>query len=531
MSRRIFRNLFDLVSGTLVSRVLGFLRELVTASYFGTSKAMDLFVIAFTIPTFFRRFLGEDVVERAFMPPFKRLISQKKNQAAWRLLSSCFNLMLIALVIFMALLYFITPLLVKILAPGLEPSLMPLAITMTYWILPFMIIIGMAAFVGGMLNFFEMNKIYSLAPALLSVGIIIGIMILKPLMERNSIDGMYALPAGFLLGGLLEFLIQIPFLFKHKIRVATEAKYVAAIDVSENEFKNVSRESGFIALRSLADKTVEIIDRRLASFFIAGSIASLWYAQRLIQLPEAIIGLSISRALVPYLTERKALAAENDFVDGLKLGIRLNFYLNLPMMLVIILMSDSIINIVYRRGAFDAESVALTSLAFWCYTFGLLGLGLSTFFSQIFSIFQKNKIPFYTSIAAAGLNILLKFILVKTPLKHGGIALATSIAYTVYAGLLFHYLKREINHAIRFGYLWQQFFPVALACVAIGAPVFLLYHFILEPLIQPLGISLFLKNVAALVIVSMLSLGAFAGYVVWLGPADIKNWLKRRLKR
>jgi putative peptidoglycan lipid II flippase len=531
MSRRIFRNLFDLVSGTLVSRILGFLRELVTASYFGTSKAMDLFVIAFTIPTFFRRFLGEDVVERAFMPPFKRLISQNKNQAAWRLISSCFNLMLLALIFFLALLYFLTPLLVQILAPGLEESLMPLAITMTYWILPFMIIIGMAAFVGGILNFFEMNKIYSLAPAMLSVGIIIGIVLFKPFMEQNGINGMYALPAGFLLGGVLEFAIQVPYLFKPKIRVATEAKYVVAIDVSEQEFKNVRRESSYIALRSLADKAVEIIDRRLASFFIAGSIASLWYAQRLIQLPEAIIGLSISRALVPYLTERKALAAEIDFVDGIKMGIRLNFFLNLPVMLVIILMSDSIINIVYRRGAFDAESVALTSLAFWCYTFGLLGLGLSTFFSQIFSIFQKNKIPFYTSIAAAALNILLKFVLVKTPLKHGGIALATSIAYTVYAGLLFHFLKREINHEIQFRYLWRQFFPVALACGAIGVPIFLLQHFVLEPFIQPLGISLFLKNIIYLIIVSTLSLGAFAGYIVWLGPADIKNWLRRKVKR
>lgn len=531
MSRRIFKNLIDLVSGTLFSRIMGFLRELVTASYFGTGKAMDLFVIAFTIPTFFRRFLGEDVVERAFMPPFKRLISQKKNQAAWRLISSCLNLMLLALIFFMTVLYFFAPLLVQILAPGLDADLMPLAVKMTYWILPFMVIIGMAAFAGGMLNFFEMNKIYSLAPAMLSVGIIIGIIFFKPLMEQHGIPGMYALPAGFLLGGMFEFAIQVPFLFKRKIRVETEAKYIPAIDMSEKEFKNVRRESGFIALRSLVDKSVEIIDRRLASFLISGSIASLWFAQRLIQLPAAIIGLSISRAIVPYLTERKALTAEDDFIDGIKLGIRLNFYLTLPVMMLIIVISEPIISIVYRRGAFDADSVALTSLAFWCYAFGLLGLGLSTFFSQIFSVFQKNKIPFYTSIVASILNIALKFVLVETALKHGGIALATSIAYTAYAALIFYFLKSEIQGRITFGYLWRQFYPVAWASLIIGAAAFWLQNSVLIPAIQPLDLPNFLKNVIYLVITGAASVGAFVGYVILLGPADIKTRLRSMMKK
>ncbi|MDZ7262841.1 MAG: hypothetical protein ONB05_12150, partial [candidate division KSB1 bacterium] len=211
MPGRIFRNLLDLVSGTLISRVLGFLRELVTATYFGTGKAMDLFVIAFTIPTFFRHILGEDVVERAFMPPFKKLISQKKYGSAWRLLSSCLNLMLAVLIVVMVLLYLVAPIIVRLLAPGLEAAIYPQAIKMTYWILPFMLLIGLAAFVGGILNFFEMNKIYSLAPVMLSVGVMIGIIVFKPIL------GMYALPAGFLLGGLGELVIQLPFLFKRQI--------------------------------------------------------------------------------------------------------------------------------------------------------------------------------------------------------------------------------------------------------------------------------------------------------------------------
>lgn len=527
MSRRIFKNLIDLISGTLLSRIMGFLRELVTASYFGTGKAMDLFVIAFTIPTFFRRFLGEDVVERAFMPPFKRLISQEKYPDAWSLLSACFNFMLFALVFFMIVLYYFAEPLVRFLAPGLNESLVPTAMNMTYWILPFMLIIGMAAFVGGMLNFFEMNKIYSMAPAMLSVGIILGIVIFKPIMEQRGVHGMYALPAGFLLGALLEFGVQIPFVLQRKIRVTTKARYSFKLNVlKEPEIKNVGRESSFITFKSLVDKSVEIIDRRLASFLISGSISALWFAQRLIQLPVAIIGLSISRAIVPYLTERKALTAETDFIQGIKLGIRLNFYFMLPTMMIIILLNQPIINIVYRRGAFDAESALLTSVAFWCYALGLLGLGLDTFFSQIFSIFQKNKIPFYTSIAAAALNISLKFILVKTPLKHGGIALASSIAYTLYAILLFYFLKKELAQQINYKYLWRQFYPVATACVIIGLGVYVFYNSLLVPLVEPLVSSIFLKSLLYLLVIVGLSLACFLVYIKLWGPEDIKRRLR-----
>ena len=107
MSRRIIKNLIDLASGTFVSRIFGFMRELVTAAFYGTNRAMDLFVIAFTIPAFFRQVLGEDVVERAFLPPFKRLISQKNYKHGWQLISSCFNLMILAILLLMTILYLI----------------------------------------------------------------------------------------------------------------------------------------------------------------------------------------------------------------------------------------------------------------------------------------------------------------------------------------------------------------------------------------------------------------------------------------
>jgi len=520
MSRRILKNLIDLVTGTFVSRILGLMREQVTAAFYGTTPKMDLFVIAFTIPTFFRHFLGEDVVERAFMPPFKRLVSQQKYSSAWRLLSSCLNIMIILLLIFMTLLYFIAPIVVTIIAPGLEADLLPKAVTMSYWILPFMVIIGMAAFAGGVLNFFEMNKIYALAPAMMSVGVIIGI------LSFRSFLGIYALPAGFLLGGLLELLIQVPFLFKEKIQKKTEAHYHLKIDFKEQEFRTVGRESKFIFFKSLLDKSVEIVDRMLASFLITGSIASLWYAQRLIQLPVAIIGLAISRALVPYLTEKQALVQDEDFLAGIRLGIQLNLAMVLPIIMIMVVMAKPIISLVYERVNFDAESTRLTSIAFWCYSVGLLGISLNTFFSRLFSIFQKNKIPFYIAIFTAISNIILNFILVKTALRHGGIALASSIAFSLSCILLFYFLSKEIRHQISYKFVVRDLIRIGTICIFIGVLILLCYHHFLDQFLSEYIVSLFVRNVVGLLIIGAFAGILYLGMIRFLGPKEIRERIK-----
>ncbi|HDP99656.1 MAG TPA: murein biosynthesis integral membrane protein MurJ [bacterium] len=525
MATRILKNLIDLASGTLVSRIFGFVRELVTAAYYGTNRAMDLFVIAFTIPAFFRQVLGEDVVERAFMPPFKRLISIRKHEQGWRLLSNCLNLMILVLLILTALLYLIAPIVVKLIAPGLEAEFMPRAVTMTYWILPFMFLIGLAAFAGGVLNFFEMNKIYSLAPAMMSVGVILGIVLFR------STLGIYALPAGFLLGALLELVIQIPFLFHRRIRHKTNACYYPRINFKEQGLKKVGSESGFIFLKSLLDKSVEIVDRILASFLITGSIASLWFAHRLILLPVAIVGLAISRSLIPFLTEKQALLEEQQFISGVRLGIQLNFTLIIPTTMVMVVMAKPIITIVFQRGSFDAESTGLTAIAFWCYSAGLLGLSLNAFLSRMFSIFQKNRIPFYVAIISSLLNIVLNFLLVRTPLKHGGIALASSIAFTVSCVILLLLLARELEHRLDLKMIVFDLGKIVFACTVLGLLNSLIYHSYLSVFAAKLTASIFLQNVFSLIVIILVSLALFGGFIALAGPKEIRGHLLRIIRR
>jgi putative peptidoglycan lipid II flippase len=325
----------------------------------------------------------------------------------------------------------------------------------------------------------------------------------------------------------LELLIQIPYLFVKEIRNKAAARYHFKIELKEQEFRTVGRESGFIFFKSLFDQSVEIVDRILASFLLVGSIASLWYAQRLIQLPVAIIGLAISRSLIPYLTEKKALVQDEDFLAGIRLGIQLNFTLILPTIMLMVVMAKPIISIVYQRGAFDAESTRLTAIAFWCYSLGLLGISLNAFFSRLFAVFQKNKIPFYVSVFYTLLNIALKFILVITPLKHGGLALASSIAFSASCFLLFYFLSREIDHQINGIAILKDLAKVGLICVVIGGLVFVVYHSMIEPLLNQLIRSSFLKNSAGLIIVAGIAGILYLGSIRLVGPKEIRNRMKR----
>jgi putative peptidoglycan lipid II flippase len=441
---RLQRNLVHLMSGTLVARLLGFVREMVCAHAFGAGRGMDLFVIAMTVPSFFRRVFGEDVVERAFMPPFKSLLTRERHAEAWRLLATCLNVMTILSLVVLAALYLLAPLLVRVIAPGLEPELLPQAVRMTWIVLPFMLFIGLASFAGGVLNIFECNRVYALAPAMLSVAVITSVLLFQDRL------GIYALPAGAVAGALLQLLVQLPALFR-TVRKHREARYHASVDLRSPQTQAVGRESGFILLKSMVDKSVEVADRMLASWLLAGSISSLWFAQRLVQLPLAVFALAISRAFTPYLTEKQAEADHERFVTGIRHGILLNIYILAPVAAAAIVMGDLLVGIVYERGAFDASSTKMTAMAFSAYALGLPAIGIQALLSRVFAVLQANRTVFHISVGTASLNILLNILLVKTSLAHAGLALASSISFMVNAFLLITLLNKAMPGALAMG--------------------------------------------------------------------------------
>ncbi len=441
------RKFLDMVQGNLVSKGFGFLREIVIAGYFGTTRATDIFAIAFTIPTLFRRILGEDMVEKAFMPSFRQLIAAGEYRRAWVLASRIFNLMMLLLFMLMGLFYLLTPKLVRLFA-GLSAREFHQAEVMTYVILPFMVAIGLASFLGGLLLFLDATATYALAPVMLSVGVILGIIVLKPYI------GMYSLAVGFVLGGILQFLIQIPVLIRASRRSNLQMKYVARAGKPEPELGEVGRQSGWIFWQSVANKTVEVVDRVLASFLVPGSIAALYFAQRLVQLPNSIIGLAVGRAGVTELNDQAQRKDWLAFRTTVITGLRYNIACMLPLTVLVLALVGPITSVAFERGAFDRSSVNLTALAFAFYVLGLLGMGFWNLYSRIYPALAKNQIPLYSSLFCAVVNVVLSLLLVRTSLKHGGLALASSIAFTLNGTILFAAFNSELRRLGQKGIGW-----------------------------------------------------------------------------
>jgi UDP-N-acetylglucosamine--N-acetylmuramyl-(pentapeptide) pyrophosphoryl-undecaprenol N-acetylglucosamine transferase len=478
MRKSFFRKFFDMVQGNLISRMFGFVREMVIAGYFGATRATDLFAIAFTIPTLFRRILGEDMVEKAFLPPFRQMIAAGEYRRAWLLASRVFNLMMLLLLLIMGIFYLLTPNLVRIIGAGLAATEFHHAEVMTYFILPFMVVIGLASFVGGLLLFLDATATYALAPIMLSVGVIVGIIGLKPYL------GMYSMAVGFVLGGILQFLIQIPVLFRSSRKSELGMRYETGSEEPMPELKEVGRQSGWILGQSVANKTVEIVDRVLASFLVPGSIAALYFAQRLVQLPNSIIGLAVGRAGVTELNDQVQKEDWQGFRKTVITGLRYNIVCMVPLTVFIMVLVGPITSVVFQRGAFGKSSVDLTALAFAFYALGLLGMGFWNLYSRVYPALAKNQIPLYTSLVSAVLNVGLSLLLVRTSLRHGGLALASSIAFTINGVVLFGAFNLELRRLGQRAIGWQDlgdtFLFTAIASGSGGLTAWLLYPRLVE---------------------------------------------------
>jgi len=436
---KVRRYFLSNVVGTFVSRAFGFAREMVVGGAFGASQATDVFVVAFTIPTLFRRVLGEEMVERALLPSFKTLIEQGKRAEAWLLISRLGNLMLLALLMGMGLCYSFTRPLVDFIAPGLDQESARIAVTLTYIVLPFMVFIGLYALLGGMLLFLEEVTAFAFSPIMLSVGVI-GVV---PFFADAL--GAPSLAAGFLVGGILQALFCIPFLFRRRLREKYQPRYHLSVSISGPQMRVVGRESFWILLSAVAVKAVDIVDRMLASHLPQGSISALYFADRLNELPLAILGLTLARALLPPLTDAAARGDMADFVATLTKGLRYNALLVGPISLLMIALSLPIVRVIYQRAAFDDADARMTALALACYAAGLFGTTGYGLLTRSFSALISNRAAVLISLCGMVVIIGLKAWLVTTPLAHGGLALATSISFTGMTAVMLFAVRRVVR--------------------------------------------------------------------------------------
>jgi len=425
------------VSGmTILSRIFGFIRDALIAMVFGSSTAADAFFVAFRIPNMQRRVLGEGALASAFIPVFSETLAQNGKQAAQELTANIFNILLILLAIASLALFIFSPVVVTIFAPGfLEyPEKFKLTVDLTRWMAPYLFFIGLAGFSMGVLNSLKVFALPAATPILHNISMIVSILIIVPQMDEPIVG----LAIGVVIGSVLQFLIQLPLIGKKGYGLKKCLRF------KQPEVIKIAKLMGPAIIGLAVYELNLVIDTLLASTLAEGSISYLYYGNRLVQLPLGIFAVALAIVLLPTLSRHAAEGELKELVKTLSFSIRLILFLTIPATIGYIILREPIVNVLWERGAFLHTTTQNTAVALLYYSIGLCAYSGVKVIAPAFYSLQDTKTPAIIGMYSMGLNIILNLILMG-PLKHGGLALATSLSALFNVIGLIYYLRKRLG--------------------------------------------------------------------------------------
>jgi len=421
---------------TLASRILGLVREMVIAFYFGAGMTTDAFFVAFQIPNTFRRLMAEGSLTIAFIPVFAETMIKKGRQEAFRLANSAFTaLTFILIILSFAGVIFAAPL-VKIMVPGYDAiqGKVELTVLLTRIMFPYIFFISLVAFCMGILNSLKHFAAPALAPVLLNLSMIFSVVILFPHLDLP----IMALAVGVILGGFLQLSFQIPFLAKKGVRL-----------VSSFNFGNPAlRKIGRLMLPAIFGSAVYQVNiyiiRFLASFLPQGSVSYLFYASRLLEFPLGIFVFALSSAILPSFSDLAVKNERSKLKETFLFSFRLAMFIIIPAMVGLVILRTPIIHTLFERGSFTSETTIQTSVALLYYALGLWAIAGVRVTVPVFYALHDTKTPVLVGVVTVVANILFSLLLMEH-LQHGGLALAITLASIVNLFLLLLLLRKKIG--------------------------------------------------------------------------------------
>lgn len=428
-----------LASGTLLSRILGFLRDMILAQMLGTGFRADAFFVAFRIPNLLRDLVGEGASNSAVVPVLMEYQAKKEIKEFWQVVSSILILALMGLSVMTVVGVFLAPVIVRVIAPGFlaDPQKLKLSIQLTQIMFPYLVLIGLTAHTMAILYTFRSFLTPAFGPCLLNLAMIISALLAPHFFK----EPVYGLALGVLLGGTLQLLFQTFPLFRQRPmwQIPRPLVHPGAVRIGK-----------LLVPRMMGTAVYElnlIVDTFCASLFFLvglGGISAIYYSNRIVQFPMGIVGFSLSSASLPALSSLAAHKDYESFKKTVLFALENIFFLMAPAAVVMLVLGEPIIRILFQRGQFDTYSTTITSYALFYYALGLLSFGGIKIMSTAFYALQDTKTPVKITAACLGLTIVLNFLL-AIPMKIGGIALASSITATVNLSLLLWQMEKRIG--------------------------------------------------------------------------------------
>lgn len=461
-----------LIIVTLVSKVLGFFKDLVLSYFYGASPISDAYIISMTIPLFIIAFIGTGI-STCYIPMYNEIYSRKGMDNSNKYTSNVVNIMLIIFTIIFIVVMLFTKQVVLAFASGFERQTLELAVLFTRIGLVSIFFSGLAFVFNGYLQIKDNFLIPGIATIPLNIIIIISIYL-------STVIEVKVLAIGTVIAMASQFFFLLPSISK------TGYKHRYFIDLKDEDIKLM----GYMLLPVIIGASVNqinvLVDRTLASQLAVGGISALTYAKKLIYFVQGIFATSIATVMFPQISK---LASDNKMVDFKKViseGLTaINIFL-VPVTLGAMLFSEPIVVLLFGRGAFDEQAISMTSSALFFYSIGILGIGLREVLSRGFYSLKDTKTPMINAGISVVINIILNFILSKY-LGIGGLALATSIAATLTMVLMFISLRKKAG-PLGMKQISISFLKILFASLVMGLLAKLSFNYLIGSLSQNISL-------------------------------------------
>ncbi len=419
---------------TMISRVLGFIRDIVIARFFGAGVGTDAFFVAFKIPNFMRRLFAEGAFSQAFVPVLSEYKENQSTEALKELIEKTAGTLATVLFFITLIGVIAAPLLIYIFAPGFaaDGSRHDLAVDMLRLTFPYLFFISLTAMAGGVLNTYGKFAIPAITPVFLNLSFLAAIFCLSPLLD----EPIMALAWGVLLAGIVQLAFQFPYL--NKLGLMPRLKF----DRNHVGVKKIMN----LMLPALFGVSVTqinlLVDTLLASFLVTGSVSWLYFSDRLVEFPLGIFGIALATVVLPRLSKIHAANKPEEFSASLDSGLRLVVLLGLPAAAALFFLAQPMLATLFQYDAFTTYDVDMASLSLMAYAIGLPAFILVKVLVPGFTSRQDMKTPVRIGVIAVGANMIMSVSLVFF-FQHAGLALATSLAAFINAGLLFRMLLKQ----------------------------------------------------------------------------------------
>lgn len=425
---------------TFCSRILGLVRELLLASYFGASGMTDAFFVAYRIPNLLRDLFAEGAFSAAFVPVFTQTKVQKGEARALEVFKATFWSLFVITLFLSILIYLFAPQLVLAFAPDFadNPEKFQFTILMVKIVSPFLLFISVAALFMGVLNTYQVFFLPAITPAFLNLAVIASILFLSPLLSQWGYEPIFCLAIGIMIGGFLQMLLQYPKLKSFGYVIGLPKKLIT-IEVKSILHKMGPGLLGF----SLAQFNFWVVTR-LATSSIEGALSFISYAFRIFQFPIGILAVSLGNSHLVHFSNHWKQGEIQEANDLFTKTFFYTLFIFIPVTVFSFYYSHWLIHIVFERGAFNSHDVAMTSKAFALYTIGLPFYGLYKLTVPIFYTIDRQKIPVLTSALAVTVNVILAVSLID---KYGFAILAFSSSVSIIINCLIQiiYLKKILE--------------------------------------------------------------------------------------